>query len=243
MNEVPRLRMFAGPNGSGKTTIKNGFDKPADWFGIYINPDELEKSIRDQGFVSLASFSLKITTEEVRDYFANSALLRLHGLDGSSALICVEKQCIFFPALEMNSYIASVLSDYLRRKALEARQSFSFETVMSSPDKIELLKTAQAQGYRTYLYYVATESPEINVARVNVRVNSGGHSVPREKVIARYYRSLALLLEAIRCTNRAFLFDTSESESWYFAEITNGLVLELKSEDYPEWFQSVWSDF
>lgn len=243
MNETPRLRMFAGPNGSGKTTIKNGFDKPADWFGIYINPDELEKSIREQGCVSLASFPLKATTEELRDYFAHSALLQLHGLDKSSALIQVENQSICFPALEINSYIASVLADFLRRKAIAARRSFSFETVMSSSDKIELLRTAQEQGYRTYLYYVATESPEINVARVNVRVKEGGHSVPKEKVIARYHRSLALLLDAIRCTNRAFLFDTSESESWYFAEITDGLDLELKSEGYPDWFQTAWKQF
>ena len=39
---IPRLRMFAGPNGSGKTTIKNGISRPPDWFGIYVNPDELE---------------------------------------------------------------------------------------------------------------------------------------------------------------------------------------------------------
>lgn len=38
----PRLRMFAGPNGSGKTTVKNGLHRSPSWFGIYINPDDLE---------------------------------------------------------------------------------------------------------------------------------------------------------------------------------------------------------
>jgi predicted ABC-type ATPase len=31
--------MFAGPNGSGKTTVKKDLQKPPPWFGIYINPE------------------------------------------------------------------------------------------------------------------------------------------------------------------------------------------------------------
>ncbi len=60
--------------------------------------------------------------------------------------------------------------------------TFTFETVMSHPDKIELLHKAQQSGFRTYLYYVATEDPEINISRVENRVSSGGHPVPREKI-------------------------------------------------------------
>lgn len=42
--QIPRLRMFAGPNGSGKTTIKTVI-RP-ELLGIYINPDEIEKNIK-----------------------------------------------------------------------------------------------------------------------------------------------------------------------------------------------------
>jgi predicted ABC-type ATPase len=42
---APRLRIFAGPNGSGKSTIKELI--PSDWLGIYINADEIEKTIRE----------------------------------------------------------------------------------------------------------------------------------------------------------------------------------------------------
>jgi len=41
---MKRLRIFAGPNGSGKTTL---FDVlPKKWIGIYINPDEIEQTIK-----------------------------------------------------------------------------------------------------------------------------------------------------------------------------------------------------
>lgn len=65
-------------------------------------------------------------------------------------------------------------------------------------------------GYRTYLYYIATEDPRINVSRVKYRVTRGGHDVPEEKTVNRYHASLALLREAIRYSNRAYIFDIRE---------------------------------
>lgn len=65
-------------------------------------------------------------------------------------------------------------------KLLKVRQTFTFETVMSHPGKVALLQQAQQAGYRTYLYYVATD-PEINVSRVANRVALKGHDVPSEK--------------------------------------------------------------
>jgi predicted ABC-type ATPase len=47
--ETPRLRMFAGPNGSGKSTIKDVINK--ELLGIYINPDDIEKNIKENGYL------------------------------------------------------------------------------------------------------------------------------------------------------------------------------------------------
>ena len=46
----------------------------------------------------------------------------------------------------VDSYVASVLADYLRQTAIRDRKSLSFETVMSSPDKVDLLAAARAAG-------------------------------------------------------------------------------------------------
>ena len=69
---------------------------------------------------------------------------------------------------------------------------------MSFPDKLEFLRKAQLKGYRTYLYYVATDDPDINISRVRNRVQLGGHSVPEDKIVNRYYRSLDFLMEAVQ---------------------------------------------
>ena len=240
---VPRLRMFAGPNGSGKTTVKLNLGKPPEWFGIYINPDDLEKSIREAGFLSLAPFGLTATTDDVRGYFAGSEFLKAQQLHVGAERITCRDDGIDFGGLTFTAYHASVLSDFLRRKALDARRSFTFETVMSAGDKVDLLREAQGRGFRTYLYFIATEDPAINLQRVRNRVVEGGHGVPEEKIVARYHRSLQLLPLAVRFTSRAYFFDTSEEEAWYFAEATDGTRLELKSDEMPRWFEPVWDQF
>jgi predicted ABC-type ATPase len=237
---VPRLRMFAGPNGSGKSTIKNQLSKPPGWFGIYINPDELELALRTTGLLSPADWGLVFSASEVREYFASSPFLRQQGLHLSAGTIVDFNGRIDFRNVGFNSYHASVLSDFLRRRALAERMSFTFETVMSAPDKVELLGEAQAQGFRTYLYFIGTEDPAINVQRVRNRVAAGGHNVPENKIIERHARSLALLPKALDSANRAFLFDTSGDEPWYFAEVIDGSTVELQTDVMPKWFQPIW---
>ncbi len=238
---VPRLRMFAGPNGSGKSTIKSVV--PQGLLGVYLNPDEIQQDIEDRGFLDVRQYGVETVVEEILSFFVNSSLLRKAGLEHEAASLRFTDGKLDFFEGSVNAYFASVAADFLRRKLLELRVSFSFETVMSSPDKVALLKQAQALGYRTYLYYIATEDPAINVARVQARVNLGGHDVPEDKIVSRYARSLDLLLEAVRYTNRAYLFDNSRegSERLWVAEITGGKELELKCDPMPLWFQkSVW---
>ena len=63
---------------------------------------------------------------------------------------------------------------------------------MSHRSKIDILVQAQQAGYRTYLYFVATDDPTINISRVRNRVALSGHDVPADKIVTRYYRSLDL---------------------------------------------------
>ena len=82
---------------------------------------------------------------------------------------------------------------------------------MSHPSKVEILRTARALGYRVVVYFVATEDPSINVARVEERVAAGGHDVPREAITGRYTRTMALLYSAVRAAGTTYLFDNSSS--------------------------------
>jgi predicted ABC-type ATPase len=238
---APRLRMFAGPNGSGKSTIKSVL--PEKLLGVYLNPDEIQADIEARGFLDLRHYGVEATKDEVVPFFENSALLKRAGLDEEAGSLRYSDGKLSFHEVIVNAYYASVAADFLRTKLLERRVSFSFETVMSSPDKVALLERAQSLGYRTYLYYVATEDPDINVARVKARVNLGGHDVPTDKIISRYARSLDLVLDAVKHSNRAYLFDNSRqgTDRLWVAEVTDARVLEIKCDPMPRWFQkAIW---
>ncbi len=104
---------------------------------------------------------------------------------------------------------AQTIADEMRQHCLHRRESFSFETVMSHPSKIDVLKQAKALGYFNVLYFVGTELPELNISRVRQRVGLGGHDVPDDRIIARYSRAMTLLPLAIAQCDRVVLFDNS----------------------------------
>lgn len=233
--------MFAGPNGSGKSTLKSVL-RP-ELLGVYLNPDEIEKEIRAHGFVDLKAYGVTTVSDEVLPFLRNSSFLQTAGLSNAVAQLRFEDGRLTFAGGVVNAYLASVLGDFLRQKLLAQKASFTLETVMSSPDKVALLEKAQHLGYRTYLYYVATDDPEINISRVRSRVRQGGHDVPEDKIVSRYGRSLDLLMDAIRHSNRAYIFDNSTHEQarTWLAEVTNGKILEMKTDQMPAWFKrAVW---
>lgn len=236
----PRLRMFAGPNGSGKSTFKD--DLEPNWLGVYLNADDIEAEIREQGFASLKPYGVSATQAELLAFFEASDLLRLQGHNADAQNIRLENAHVIFDTVAVNSYFASVLVDFIRNDLLRRKESFTFETVMSARAKVDFFCRAHQQGFRTYLYYVATEDPEINISRVAHRVRMGKHDVPQEKIVQRYHRSLALLADAVTCADRAYLFDNSGSERVWVAEVTDGSEIEMKTDSMPYWFKTALLD-
>jgi predicted ABC-type ATPase len=104
---------------------------------------------------------------------------------------------------------AQAIADQRRETCLRNGEDFSFETVMSHPSKVEFLARATAAGFDSTLYFISTENPALNVARVAQRVAQGGHDVPTDRIVARYARTMALLPAALMAANQAFVFENS----------------------------------
>ncbi|WP_457337588.1 zeta toxin family protein [Rhizobacter sp. P5_C2] len=244
----PRLRVFAGPNGSGKSTIQELL-KP-EWIGAYVNADDTERQLYQTGTLDLSAFGLvsapEVLQQRLSTHLADSELLRIHGLEGVAAGMAVGPGAVLrlLPA-SVNSYVAAVLADALRRELLAQGSTFTFETVMSSPDKIDFMREAQERGYRTYLYFVATDDPEINISRVKLRVSQGGHDVPEDRIRKRYERSIALLDDACSVANRAYVFDNSGEAHELIAEVNEGEELTVHVPALPAWFTgtTLWQSF
>ncbi len=225
-----RLRMIAGPNGSGKTTLLNVLAKKFP-LGFVLNPDQIESELLSTGRLDFSVWGLHVTQDEIDQF------LRTHPLASKSAAfnIHIENNALLAGASILGGYFVAMLADFMRRRWLETGESFTFETVMSSSDKISLLAQARNAGYRTYLYYVCTDSPTINRERVAIRVRQGGHDVPEIKIVERYTRSLALLKDAVLHSSRSFLFDNSEQVYRLIAEFEESRLVRAASV-LPEWF-------
>jgi predicted ABC-type ATPase len=104
---------------------------------------------------------------------------------------------------------AQAIADFQRDRCLASKSSFSFETVMSHPSKVNFMIRAHDAGYDVTLYFVCTSNPEINIRRVENRVRRGGHDVPHERIVSRYWRTLELLPHAALVARRTVLFDNS----------------------------------
>lgn len=111
--------------------------------------------------------------------------------------------------LKCSDLEAAQLAERQREEHLEQMQEFCFETVLSTERNLKLLKKARAKGYFIRCYYILTADSMINVWRVKARVESGGHNVPEEKVIARYDRALALVKDVIAICDICHIYDNS----------------------------------
>ena len=235
---VKRFRMVAGPNGSGKSTLVKRLQ--ADYkvnFYTFVNADDILAQVLRTGAYSpkfpvskaeLGKYAEESTyDEEVKSVYRGEA-------------IRVEGDCVRFEKSAINSYTIALFANFLQDRFLDRGESFSQETVFSHPSKVSALRRAFEAGYRTYLYFVATENPKINKCRVENRCAQGGHDVPSNKIFTRYPRSIAQLRESLPYLSRAYVFDNSGSEMLFLGEFEKdrGWFFGQPIESLPTWFAS-----
>ena len=107
------------------------------------------------------------------------------------------------------AYKAAEIAAARRNETLARGQDFVTETVFSHPSKLDLLKAARARGYTVLVMHVGLETPDLSVARVAHRVQSGGHGVPETKIRERYDRSEPLIRDAVRLADTGLVYDNS----------------------------------
>lgn len=225
---VPCLRMLAGPNGSGKSFLVASLAKEVN-LGVFVNADVLEAKLKAQPnaikLLELSEWRLHLTQADLTAFIARPEAQRL--TPSRAARLHIEDNCLQLVRLRIDSYLAAWLVEFVQYQLLLAQQTMTFETVMSHPSKLEFLRQAKANGYRTYLYFVATKDWAINIDRVKERVKRGGHPVSLNKIIERYFRSLGLLYEAVKLVDRPYVFDNL-FEPQLIVRVTDGREVEYE---------------
>lgn len=96
------------------------------------------------------------------------------------------------------------------------RKSFAFETTCAY---LPMLKRCKADGWRITLVYLWLSSPQAALDRVARRVRAGGHGIPADVVVRRYWAGLANMhLMYLPLADFAAIYDTSDGEAILVAE-------------------------
>ena len=101
---------------------------------------------------------------------------------------------------------------------------FAIETTLSTRSYVSFIKKAKELDYDVTLLYFWLSSPEMAMDRVATRVRKGGHHIPNEIVIRRYYRGIYNLFNLyIPICNNWIVFDNRKTASALVARNSNEL--------------------
>jgi predicted ABC-type ATPase len=96
------------------------------------------------------------------------------------------------------------------RDLLKTNKSFAFETTGAGINYVKHLQEAQSNGYEVHLI----PSPEVAINRVAQRVVQGGHHIPEDTIIRRYYAGLKnLIRHYLPLSDSALILDNSIVEN------------------------------
>ncbi|QJD87040.1 zeta toxin family protein [Cohnella herbarum] len=185
---VPIMYVFAGNNGSGKSTIRNLI---IDRLGISVNidPDALAR-----GIDSVHPESRKVSA-------------------GKEAI-------------------------KLARDCIHNRRDFSVETTLAGGNAIRLMRDAKANGFEVTMFYVGLGDYRLNIKRVAIRVENGGHHIPTEDIVRRHQTSLQNLLSHIHLIDNLIVIDNSHTEGEVILSVNNGSITS-QSKSLPQWAESI----
>lgn len=116
---------------------------------------------------------------------------------------------------------------------MEKRQDFCIETTLATRSLLKLIQQAHEAGYHVTVLYFWVNKPEISIERVARRVATGGHDIPKDVIVRRYYNGLVYFFRdyAPLC-DRFILADNSQMPFTVVADGTKKDVFIRDSEKY-----------
>lgn len=128
-----------------------------------------------------------------------------------------------------------------REKCLSEKRSLIFETVFSSEGKVDFIRRALKAGYFVRIFFISTDYPTINSARIAKRVMEGGHDVPITKIISRYVKSIANCAEIAGEVDRLYVYDNSidNEEARPIFRLKDGQIGKIYTDSIPEWAKNI----
>ena len=181
MKKAPGLRK------TGKTAPENRCAVP--WFWIVAGPNGAGKStlieagvVRRVTGTSLITLNADVRTKQILNAAPETPDANLRA------------------AIEIDAEVTA---------CIEAGADFLVETVLSSDKYLDDIARALTLGFQIGVIYAGLATPEDSARRVALRKALGGHDVPRDRILARWSRSIANLGRIAPDAHRLYVFDNT----------------------------------
>ena len=117
---------------------------------------------------------------------------------------------------------------------MEEKADFAFETTLASRTYVNTIKQAKELGYTVTLLYFWLPSPDMAKNRVKQRVLRGGHNIPEQTIISRYYSGIKNLFELyISNADYWVIYDSSDTQYEKIAEsFKNGEIIIINDSKF-----------
>lgn len=136
---------------------------------------------------------------------------------------------------------ASKLMIQRLKALLKMGKDFAFETTGAGTNFMRHLKTAKSDGYEFHLTFLWLSSPEQALKRVLQRVKQGGHNIPKETVIRRYYLGIKNTLNLyLPLSDTAVILDASSETGDLIAFKSEKQLKIIKKSTWKEMEQCVY---
>lgn len=109
--------------------------------------------------------------------------------------------------------------------SLDAQQTIGVETVLSTPKYRALVEHAKSRGFSVNLIYVFLDTVELNIERVQLRVEKGGHAVPEDRIRSRRIRSFDQFSWFFEAADAVDVYDNSGASPQLVLTKRSGSVL------------------
>jgi predicted ABC-type ATPase len=140
---------------------------------------------------------------------------------------------------EMRTRVGRQLEQFIADHIHDGR-SFAYETTLRTDITFRQANEARANGFLTVLLYVALDDVELNISRVAIRADGGGHSAPPDEIRRIHSASMKNLGRAIQEFDEVRVFDNSRYDSGpdLVLEAIDGRIRYV-ADGAPAWLQDV----
>ena len=116
---------------------------------------------------------------------------------------------------------------------LNSDSSFAIETTLATRSYSNLVRRAQQRGFLVQLLFFWLPSPEYAVERVAQRVREGGHNIPNDVIVRRYFAGIKNMFDIyMPIVDSWMIVDNSVNPRVKIAKMNRGIMVIFDENKY-----------